>query len=110
MTVDFNNIEEDIIPNFLNGDGSVAGKMFVDDAGKILVARIGKGSSIGLHRHETNYEVEFVVQGKAKCTCDGVVEILEPGMCHYCPNGSQHIMESIGDEDLVLYCVVPNCK
>lgn len=110
MTIDFTKMNETVIPNFNGGEGKVSVRMFTDGFGKILTVRIEKGSSIGMHRHENNFEAEFVLKGKARCICDGQEEILLPGMCHYCQNGSEHSMESIGEEDLVLYCVVPNCK
>ena len=29
------------------------------------------------------------------------------GECHYCPKGSTHSIENIGEEDLIIFDVVP---
>ena len=35
-------------------------------------------------------------------------EQIKKGQCHYCPKGSAHSVKNIDNEDLVIFCVVPN--
>ena len=60
------------------------------------------------HTHEKNSETVYCISGEATIIMDGKTEILKPGMCHYCPMGHTHGMENKGDEDLVIFAVVPN--
>lgn len=107
MNIDFDTLEKMTIQHFKDGEGAVTASMHVDSSGKIMIARIHPHSSIGLHRHETNYEVCYVLSGKGKAVFDGTEEPLYPGVCHYCPKGHAHILINSGTEDLVLYAIVP---
>ena len=51
-------------------------------------------------------DINYVLSGNGKATCDGEEEILSPGTCHICKKGSEHSIENTGDEDLVLLTVV----
>ena len=106
MIIDFDSLEQTVIPNFKNGDGFVTAAMHIDSSGKIMRACIHPNSSIGMHTHETNYEVCFVISGKGKAVFNGTVETLVPGVCHYCPKGESHALINTGDEDLVFFTVV----
>ena len=64
------------------------------------------GGSIGLHKHETSDDINYVLSGTGKAICDGQEEILKAGTCHICKKGSQHSIENIGNDDLVLLTVV----
>ena len=64
------------------------------------------GGSIGLHRHETSDDINYVLSEKGKAVCDGKEEYLSAGMCHIFKKGSEHSIMNIGDEDLVLRTVV----
>ena len=90
----------------LGGDGSIIAAMHIDSSGKIMRVRIHPNSSIGMHTHETNYEVCFVISGKGKAVFNGTEETLAPGVCHYCPKGESHTLINTGDEDLVFFAVV----
>ena len=79
MILDLQHISETPIHNFKGGDGMVYTRMYSDDLNRIMLARITPGSSIGMHTHETNSEIVYVLSGT------------------YCE----------GDEDLVIYAVVP---
>ena len=107
MNIDFTSIQPATIPHFKDGEGSVTASMHVDASGKIMTARIHTDSSIGMHTHETNYEVCYIVSGEGKAVCDGKEELLLPGVCHYCPKGSAHTIINTGSEDLVMFAVVP---
>ena len=95
------------IPHLNGGEGTVFARMYMDKAGKIMVSRLPKGASIGLHTHTTSSEVNYVLSGFGAATCGGAEEALAPGDCHCCPKGSSHSIANTGEEDLVLFTVVP---
>ena len=64
------------------------------------------GGSIGLHKHETSDDINYVLSGNGKAICDGKEEILRIGTCHICKKGSEHSIINTGDEDLLLITVV----
>ncbi|MBR0152131.1 MAG: cupin domain-containing protein [Synergistaceae bacterium] len=106
MLIDFTRQEERVIDSMNGGRGKTVAKMFANASGRVIVSRIEPGASIGLHVQNTGNDINFVASGKGRAVCDGVEEILMPGVCHYCPKGSSHMIENTGDEDLVLYTVV----
>lgn len=105
--IDFDEIETVTINNFNNGIGSVEAKMFFDGNVRILKGLIKKGSSNGLHLHESSLEVIYILQGEARCLLDDKVEIIKKGQIHYCPIGHKHAIYNDKDEDLIMLCVVP---
>lgn len=107
MLIDFNKTDEVTIPHLNNGEGEVSAKMFMRPDNKIMISRLPKGTSIGLHEHKTSSEMNYVISGNGKAICDNEKEILTAGVCHYCPKGSSHSIINSGDEDLVLFTVVP---
>ena len=104
--INFDKIKEIINPNFKDGDGDNAIRMFSDDKVKIMRITLKKGCSIGHHAHETNCEIIYIISGQAKCILDGKEEILNPGESSYCPKGSAHTTINNGDKDLVFFAVV----
>lgn len=106
MLIDFNNIKEKTVPGMNGGKGSMTAKMYMSDAGKIIPCVIHKGGSIGMHRHETSDDINYVLSGNGKAVCDGKEEMLEKNTCHICKKGSQHSIINTGDDDLVLLTVV----
>ena len=67
---------------------------------------IHPGGSIGLHKHPTSDDINYVISGTGKAVCDGQEEILNAGTCHICKKGSEHSITNTGSEDLVLLTVV----
>lgn len=106
MLIDFEKIPEKAIPNFKGGEKEFRVRMFDDGDNKIMKGRLVPGASIGLHTHDGNCEIVFVLSGKGKMLCDGVFETLSAGSCTYCPNGHEHSLINDGSEDLVFYAVV----
>lgn len=106
MLIDFNEIKEAMIPGRNGGTGMMSAKMFMDEQGKIIVAKIHSGGSIGLHKHETSDDINYIVSGEGKAVCDGQEEILAAGVCHICKKGSEHSITNTGSDDLVLLTVV----
>lgn len=106
MLIDFNEIKEITIPGMNGGTGMMSAKMFIGEQGKIISTKIHFGGSIGLHKHETSDDINYVISGKGKAVCDGKEEMLSAGICHICKNGSEHSITNTGSDDLVLLTVV----
>lgn len=107
MIIDFNNIDETIIPNFKGGEKAIAAKMYFDGTNRILYGRLESGATIGLHTHETSSEIIYFIEGKGKVLIDGEYEVVEAGMCHYCQKGHTHSLINDNEADLVFFAVVP---
>lgn len=107
LLIHFEKLEDISIANLNNGNGEVISKMFLDDQNRIMISRLPKGASIGTHTHAQGSDINYVLSGCGKAVCDGKEEILKPGVCHYCPKGSEHSIINTGDDDLVLFTAVP---
>jgi len=106
MLIDFHQMKEITMPGMNQGTGTMAAKLYMDEQGKIIPCAMHPGSSIGLHKHETSDDINYVLSGEGRAICDGQEEILRPGTCHICKKGSEHSIENTGSEDLVLLTVV----
>lgn len=106
MRIDFNDIQERRFPGMNNGTGEMTARLFMDEQGKIIPCRVHQGGSIGLHRHETSDDINYVISGAGKAICDGAEEPLAAGVCHICKKGSAHSIVNTGADDLVLLTVV----
>ncbi|WP_455541991.1 cupin domain-containing protein [Intestinibacter sp.] len=107
MIIDFNKVEEQVIPNFKGGEKEFNAKMNVDENNKIISGRLQPGASIGEHTHETNSEIIFFISGKGKVIYDGKEERVEAGLCHYCPQGHTHTLINDSDAELTFCAVIP---
>ena len=107
MKIEFERLEETVIPHFYAGEGETRARMFLDANGKIMRGSLAPGASIGLHIHATSSEIIYILSGTGKALCDGVYEDLSAGKCHYCPKGHTHSLINDGGEDLVFFAVVP---
>ncbi|WP_195267684.1 cupin domain-containing protein [Eubacterium sp. 1001713B170207_170306_E7] len=107
MLIRFDEMKEVTIPHLNDGAGSVSAKMYMEPSNKMMISRLPVGVSIGMHAHTTSSEVNYVLSGTGMAVCDGDEEVLEPGCCQYCPKGSSHSIINTGNEDLVLFTVVP---
>ena len=107
MKVEFGAMEETAIPGFKGGEGVTHARMFADGCNRIMRGRLEPGCSIGLHTHEGNSEIIFIVSGTGKVLYDGTYESVSAGSCHYCPPGHTHSLINDGQEDLVIRAVVP---
>ena len=107
MLIDFSKMEEQVIPGFLGGEGTVRARMRVDELGKIMRAALEPGSSIGLHTHDASSEIIYILARKGKVLCDGEYEPLSAGSCHYCPKGHSHSLINDSDAPLEFFAVVP---
>lgn len=107
MIIDFNTLEEKTIDHFNGGEGKTIARMFLDDKNRIMKGKLEPGCSIGLHRHENNSEILYVISGKGKVLIDGEYESVCSGIVHYCPKGHEHSLINNSDSDLEFVCVVP---
>lgn len=106
MRVDFNQIEPITIPGMNHGTGTMTAKMCADKQGKIIPCVIHPGGSIGLHRHASSDDINYVISGSGMATTDGAEEPLSAGICHICRKDSSHSIVNTGKEDLVLLTIV----
>ncbi|HJJ28363.1 MAG TPA: hypothetical protein O0X70_03115 [Methanocorpusculum sp.] len=58
MHIDFAALPETALNSFQNGNSSIRAHMYKDAAGKSMHAVSPIGASIGMHRHETSFEIE----------------------------------------------------
>lgn len=107
MILDFSKIEETAAEGFKGGTGVTHLKKFENRLGKIIMGRLEPGASIGLHTHEEDSEIIYIISGKADFIYEGGTESADPGMCHYCPKGSTHQMINNGSEDIVFFAAIP---
>ena len=107
MKIQFDQIPEVVTPNMRGGLGEVAGHTFLDGDNRIVRGILRPGSTIGLHTHDTNSEIIYILAGTGKVLCDGVYEPLAAGDCHYCPRGYEHSLINDSDGDLAYFAVIP---
>ncbi len=106
MRIDFSSIPEEAVQNFCGGNKTLFKRAWSDGKAKIMYDRLPAGASIGMHTHETNSETMYLLSGVARYTVDGVQETVRAGEAHYCPKGSTHCMENIGDDEIAFFAVV----
>lgn len=107
MRINFNEIKEQVIPEFKGGEGNFIARMYTDENNKIMFDKLEPGASIGLHTHETNSEIIYLISGSGRVIYDDTEEELLPGECHYCPMGHTHSLINAGTDMLVFFAVVP---
>lgn len=113
MILKFDDMPLAILPQFKGGEGEFRANMFFDGTNRILKGILVPGASIGVHKHEGNCEMIYVLSG-----CGTLLERDSEGLetmssvtsgdCLYCPEGHIHsLMNTSYDEDLVFFAVVP---
>lgn len=107
MKIDYNAMEMKEFPKFKDGEGALDAKMFFDGTNRILYGKLKPGSTIGYHKHETNSEIIYILEGNGKCLIDDTEETLKAGECHYCEKGHSHSLINNSDADLIFFAVVP---
>ena len=107
MLIDFEKLDKNTLKNFRGGEKEVSAQIFFDGKVKIMKALLIPGSSIGMHTHETSSEIIYVLKGRGKILTPEGEEPLNEGLCHYCPKGESHSLINTGDEDLIVFTVVP---
>ena len=108
MIIDFSDLNPQEIHGFKGGHGLLTARNYVDNNCKIM--KLAPGASTGLHRHEGNCEIVFILKGEATVHYDGHEEIVHEGQVHYCPMSHEHYMENKTSGDLVYFAVVPELR
>ena len=106
MKIEFNKMEEVSMPNFKGGEKSVEAKMFFDGKNRIMKLRLVPGASIGVHTHESNCEILYMLEGTATFICNGEEVEVSAGDCHYCEKGQTHSLINRTSSDIVLFAAV----
>lgn len=107
MRIDFDEVEPVEKQNFKGGEGTLHIQAVDDGQVRIQRVVVHPGASLGMHYHEGNCEVVYVVAGTGK-VLDGDEEYaLAPGSVTYCPEGKRHSIINNSDADLVLFAVIP---
>lgn len=107
MNIDFTQMTFDSFPAFKGGEKELLAKMSFDGKNRIMRARLVPGASIGMHRHEGNCEMIYILSGSGSVIFDGEKSPVCQGMCHYCPEGHTHSLVNDSDLDLDFFAVVP---
>ena len=106
MVIDFNSIEEQILPAFKGGEKEMAARMFFDGTNRIMKARLIPGASIGMHTHDAGCEIIFITGGRGSVVIDGQRLAVKAGDVHYCAKGHTHSLINDSDADLEFSAVV----
>jgi mannose-6-phosphate isomerase-like protein (cupin superfamily) len=100
-------LKKDVRKEFRGGKGEAIFCHYLDEQGAKGAGRLFSktvlppGSSIGVHKHEGEHEIYFILSGKGRVHDNGVPVEVGPGDSHHCLDGEEHGMENIGDADLV---------
>lgn len=92
--------------NFKGGEKHLLAHMFTDETNRIFKGTLIPGASIGFHRHETDCEVIYIIEGRGSVILENGSEQVETGQCHYCPKGCAHSLVNDSDSNLVFFAVV----
>lgn len=106
MVIEFDKQETTVLEHFYGGEKCVRSQMYMDGPNKIMRGCLEPGASIGLHTHEQNCEIIYILEGEGKALYDGAYEPLRAGQCHYCPKGHSHSLINDSGKDLVFFAVV----
>jgi mannose-6-phosphate isomerase-like protein (cupin superfamily) len=105
-------LKVDVQKEFRGGKGSVTMEHFMDQAtsggtGRLFAKfTLPPGASIGLHKHEGDCEVYYILGGKALVNDDGETAEVGPGDVTFCPDGGSHSIENIGESDLTYMAAI----
>ena len=107
MLINFDEIKDTVLENFKDDQNTFIPKIFDDGKCKIMRGRLLPHSHLGLHTHEGNSEMIYVLSGSGKILYEGESLPLKSGDCHYCPMGHAHSLINDTDEELVVLAIVP---
>ena len=106
MLIDFKYTDASVVPHMRGGEKDALVKSWNDGAAKIMHIRLIPGASVGLHTHETNCEVIYVLEGSGKVLDKGEYVSISAGQAQYCPKGDDHALVNDGDVDLVYFAAI----
>jgi quercetin dioxygenase-like cupin family protein len=105
-------LKTDVYKEFRGGKGEIFFEHFLDlhksnGAGRVFSkVVIPPGASLGVHRHEGDCEVLYILKGEALFNDNGTEVKLGPGDVNFCRDGDSHSVENIGSGDLECIAVV----
>ncbi|AEV68877.1 cupin domain-containing protein [Acetivibrio clariflavus] len=67
---------------------------------------INPGCSIGLHQHDNEEEIFYVVKGKGTVDDNGTLSEVKAGDAILTGNGASHAVENTGDEPLEMIAII----
>lgn len=106
MIIDFDKIAEVHQMDFKGGHGALDTRNYEDGSARIMYSTLRPGASSGLHTHQGNCEIVYVISGVATFHYDDQTETCRVGQVHYCPDGHSHYMENLTDHDVVYLAIV----
>lgn len=110
MKIDINDIEKVKVDSLRGGEGFVYLQKVPTLVNMKMYAKITipMGSSIGVHTHQEDEEVIYVLKNKGILIIDNKEYEISEGMISLCKKGRNHSIKNIFPEDLELLAVV-NC-
>ncbi len=106
MILDFNKMQVTKLDNFKGGQKEMFTKMYADNDNKIMLSVLKAGASIGMHQHQTNSEIIFMIKGFAIVHFDNQEMMLREGQAFYCPKGHSHDLVNTTQEEIMFFAVV----
>ena len=106
MRINLNEIEEVEMHNYKQGEGVVRSKIVLDGYRKLMHHTIKKGSSVGLHRHEDEHEIIYILSGKASIKLEDEKYELGDHEFFVVKPMKNHSITNEHDEDLVFISIV----
>ncbi len=112
MIKDVSQMESEIRSQMRGGSGDVTIQhVFKADellGASRLVAKITlqPGCSVGLHEHDQEEEIFYIMKGRGRVVDAGEVREVTPGDAVLTGNGNNHSIENIGNDDLEFFAVI----
>ena len=98
--------------NHKGGEGTIYVKNFLELEEMHGAARcaglsiIPPGCSIGEHAHIGDFEIYYMLEGKAVVKDDGIEKPFEPGDLLWCDDGHTHAIRNVGDTDVKYITII----
>ena len=85
MLLNFDQMEEQLVPNPRGGEGQMRKRAFQNEDIQIMYLHLEPHSVIGLHPHTADSEMYYIVSGRGRVLYDKEELPVQSGSCHYCP-------------------------
>ncbi len=112
MIIRKKDMKQEARPNALGGEGAplfhilLDPKYLKDEAKMFNIVEFKPGESLGLHRHTDNFEIYYILEGKAVVNDNGIDVEVGAGDLIYTADGAQHSIENIGDTNMKMIATV----
>ncbi|BDD86188.1 cupin domain-containing protein [Desulfofustis limnaeus] len=104
------------LPNLKDGNKTVKVINFIEgeeaeNLGRLFgISIIPEGGSIGYHQHVGDFEIYYILHGKALVNDNGAEAVLTVGDMMKCDEGGFHSIENIGDCELRYVALILNSQ